>query len=75
MMPARTSGTKHRPITAPERATACASGESRPMRWRIASSRVSGTAASRMARLSVRSSSSIAPSSSSMWRGTPSVRA
>ena len=29
MMPARTSGTKHRPITAPERATACASGESR----------------------------------------------
>ena len=74
MIPASTSGTKQRPMTAPERATACASGDSRPIRWTIASPSVSGTAASRIARLSVRCSSSSAPSSSSMWSGTPSVR-
>ncbi len=74
MTPARTSGTKQRPMTAPARATVRASSDSRANRVRIASSIVSGTSASRIARPSVRASWSSAPSSSSMWSGIPSVR-
>ena len=49
MIPARTSGTKQRPMTAPARAVACASGDRRANRARTASSIVSGTVASRIA--------------------------
>ena len=74
MMPARTSGTKQRPMTAPALATACASGDRWPSRSSTASSMVSGTVASRIARPSARAWALIAPSSSSMWSGMPSVR-
>ena len=74
MIPARTSGTKQRPMTAPARAVACASGDSVEIRAMIASSIVSGTSASRIAVPSARASALSAPSSSSMWSGIPSVR-
>ena len=74
MIPASTSGTKHRPMTAPARAVACASGDSWEMRAMTASSMVSGTLASRIAVPSARASALSAPSSSSMCSGMPSVR-
>ena len=61
-------------MTAPARATARASSDRRTTRASTASSIVSGTCAERIARPSVLASSSSAASSSSIWRGMPSVR-
>ncbi len=69
MTPARTSGLKQRPMTAPARATSRASADSLSSRTSTASPMVSGTCASRMRRPSARASSSSAASSSSMWSG------
>ena len=74
MISASTSGTKQRPMTAPARATVWASAERRASRSRTASSIVAGTLASRIARPSALAWALIAPSSSSMWSGMPSVR-
>ncbi len=63
-----------RPRTDAARATAWASGERRLIRAMTASSIESGTPASRMALPLERASGLSAPSSSSMWSGSPSVR-
>ena len=59
--PGQDSGTKQRPMTAPARAVACASGESWAIRAMTASSIVSGTFASRIAAPSERASALSAP--------------